>query len=120
MNADANEVKMNGLAKGLREYLAECNHNFRPTEIIELVRLIRDIADAVFVPEVDYRDHTAAFGNMSAWALGQMVMQNLGHSDEPLYLEHKVYWLRVASELGPDHIEQFRKVGAYMAKVESF
>lgn len=118
--ADANEAKMNELAKGLKAYLAECNHDFRPSEIIELVRLIREIADAVFVPEVDYNEHTQAFGSMSGWALGQMLMQNLGDTDGPMYLENKVYWLRVGTELGPDWIEQFRKVGAFMHRADSF
>lgn len=50
-----------------------------------------------------------------------MVMQLLPH-DGPTRLtnEQKLFWMQFAETLGPDWIQSWRKVGAFMDKVESF
>lgn len=57
--------------------------------------------------------------------LAQLIMERLpvpGADDERIKMEddERLYWLKVADYFGPDWIQSFRKVGAFMQKVESF
>ena len=48
-------------------------------------------------------------------------MNSLPHVvGERMSPEMKTKWAEIAKELGPDCIDQFRKVGAFMAAIERF
>ena len=44
----------------------------------------------------------------------KVIMENLGEPDE-MDEDEKLYWAKIALEIGPDWIAKFRRIGAFMA-----
>lgn len=63
---------------------------------------------------------------LPANVMGQLLMELLPLEDAPegavarMPLEAKTYWAAVAEWMGPDWLESYRRVGAFMIKVEGF
>jgi hypothetical protein len=77
-------------------------------------RLLNWIAEAPDLGEL-----TTEFGLVTPALLGQMMMDQLP-VDGVLNVHSKTYWMVVGEHMGPDWIDAHRKVGAFMAKTESF
>lgn len=61
--------------------------------------------------------------NIEPAALAAILLSVLPTADMEgarLSVEARVYWMRVADAMGPDWIREFRRVGAFMDKVDQF
>ncbi len=61
-----------------------------------------------------------ANNHLSPDVLGLMVMQHMDCNELSMSVKQKDFWTRVAHEIGPDWIAQWRLVGDFMDKVSEF
>lgn len=55
---------------------------------------------------------------LPADVFGQLLMQHIG--PDTMSFDEKLFWMEVAEYIGPDYIQAFRKVAAFMAKTQEF
>lgn len=83
-----------------RDFATAINHPDNEGDLGELLNEVK------FTPEV----------------LAQILMEHLPVPDinKRLTPEIKMFWMRVATHMGPDWIEEFKNVGAFMSAVDEF
>lgn len=69
--------------------------------------------------EGDLSEAMADMPKLSADVFAQLFMSCTGECGR-LGFDDKVFWLRVAYWMGPDWIQEFRRVGAFMEKAYEF
>lgn len=99
--------------------------DLRPSESIELLRVAIAALNKVCSSGNDYYEFTEDLNQLSPAAVGQIILKTLpyGRNLDPQGrwpASQKAYWLGVSEELGPEWIESFRAVGAFMKRVEGF
>ncbi len=85
--------------------------------LLEMARLAAQLIN--FIGEAAERDEAgpemALEGGPSGWLLRHMV-----HVGDGMPVHAKVFWTIAANEMGPDYVDGFRTVGAFMKRVEGF
>lgn len=106
--------------KGLRELSTELDAGVTsPVMYIELMKLVKDLL-AWVAKSGDMQEWTVELKDLQANAFAQVLMEHLPIGDMRWSASNKAFWIEVAEHMGPDWIAEFRKVGAFMHKVESF
>lgn len=117
--AGGEEQAMLDAVKYFREVLAAAPKVLRPRAVEALVGLSVECLNHV-AAETDYYEFMEALDSLSAEMVGQVVLKALPAPDGRWPVAAKAFWMTVAEELGPDHVETFRSLGAFMKRVDSF
>jgi hypothetical protein len=92
----------------------------RPSGGIELVRCanaaLNKVEEIDGVQEMILEDDF----QLKASVFGQVLMVHLPTPDQMMTLDDKQFYMAVAAHMGPDWLDQLRRVAAFMIKVEGF
>lgn len=121
---DEQETELHKSLVATRQRVEGFGGDFRPSEITEIIALAVALMNEV-VEISDYHEFTEDLSQLDPRAVGQVILKTLPYGPN-LDLNgrwpasQKAYWITVGEELGPDWIETFRSVGAFLKRVEGF
>ena len=119
---DEQETELHKRLIHLREHVEGFGGDFRPSESIEIVALAVALLNEV-VGESDYHENTDELSKLDPRAVGQVILKTLpvsGIHGVRWTPAEKAFWISVGEEFGPDWIDTFRSVGAFLKRVEGF
>lgn len=119
---DRNDRAVKALAEVKAAFEALLPETIEPRTAIEFFRTVSAGAEKLeTTPDLqEFTAETVAFGPVFTGQLLMEILPSAPDHGQRMSAMQKAFWLQVAEYMGPDWIDEFRKVGAFMSKVDSF